>query len=158
METARKIVGIPQVIERDVAHARHDAHVEDDIDAVGDLNADFAEGRAMRAHEERDHIHRAAAHGAAKDFAELVVGLRRRHPIIVGSGVVLVLGADKGKMLRARHVVGRAAVQITAGQSLLVQRYQIAALDGDPGKTLFFLLRYHHTRKHRRAGTAPPLL
>ena len=50
MQTTCKIVGIAQMIERDLAHARHDAHVEHDIDAVGYLNADFAERRAPGAH------------------------------------------------------------------------------------------------------------
>ena len=57
------------MIEGDFAHARHDAHVEHDIDAVGDLNADFAEGRARGPHEKRDHVHRAAAHGAGERFS-----------------------------------------------------------------------------------------
>ena len=43
MKAAGKIVGVAEVIERDFAHARHQAHVEHDIHAIGDLNADFAE-------------------------------------------------------------------------------------------------------------------
>ena len=37
-----------QVVEGDRAHARHDAHVEHDVLAVGDLDADLGEARARR--------------------------------------------------------------------------------------------------------------
>ena len=37
------VAASPSCVERDLAHARHDAHVGDDVGAVGDLDADLGE-------------------------------------------------------------------------------------------------------------------
>ena len=43
MQATGEIVGVSEVIESDLSHARHHAHIEHDIDAVGNLDTDFAE-------------------------------------------------------------------------------------------------------------------
>ena len=37
-----EVRGAAEPVERGLAHARHDAHVGDDVGAVGDLDADLA--------------------------------------------------------------------------------------------------------------------
>ena len=61
----------------------------DDVGAVGDHDADAAHRRARRAHEVRDHVHRAAAHRAAKQARGLRLRLGRRHPVVGRARVVL---------------------------------------------------------------------
>ena len=41
-------------------HARHDPHAQQHVVGVRHLDTDLAEGRADRAHAERNHVHRAA--------------------------------------------------------------------------------------------------
>ena len=41
VQAAREVVGLAEVIERDLPDARHDAHVQHDVAAVGDLDADL---------------------------------------------------------------------------------------------------------------------
>ena len=73
-----------------------------------------------------------------KIFAKLVVRFGRRHPIIIGTCLFLLVGTDKGQIFGARHVVERAAVQITAGQFFLIELQQIAGLHGDFGLAVPF--------------------
>ena len=113
MKAAGKVVGVAEMIESDLAHARHQAHVEHDIDAVRDLDADLAEARTRGPHEKRNHVERPAAHRAGINFRKLIVRLGWRHPIIVGARFLLLIGANESKIFGARHVVERAAMQIT---------------------------------------------
>ena len=141
MEAAGKIVRVTEMIQSDFAHARHQPHVKHYIDAVGHLDADFAETRSRRPHEKRNDVKRPPAHRAGEDLAELVVGLRRRHPVIVGTGLFLLVGTNESQILRARHIVLRAAVQVTTWHFLLIERQQIAALHGDLGQLFSFFFR-----------------
>jgi hypothetical protein len=44
VQAAVEVVRVAQHVERRAAHAGHDAHVEDDVDAVGELDADLRVG------------------------------------------------------------------------------------------------------------------
>lgn len=48
------------------AHVCHDAHVDDDVGAIGALDADFGEWGIERAHAEGDDVHGAAGHGSGE--------------------------------------------------------------------------------------------
>ena len=63
-------------LERRRAHARHDAHVGDDIRRIGDLDAAARDRRIDRAHAVRDHVHRAPAHRAFEQRIDFRVRLR----------------------------------------------------------------------------------
>ena len=128
MQSAVEIVGIAQHFERRAAHPRHDSHAERDIDAVGDFDADLGERRAERTHHVRNDVHRAAAHRAVEQRAELAVGLVRRHPVVGDAGVVLGRCADEGDVLGAGDIVRVRAMQIAAGAFFLIERNQ------DPGR------------------------
>ena len=107
-----KSSGIAEMIKRDLAHARHDAHVEHDIDAVGHLNPNFAERRAPGAHEKRNDIQRASAHRAGINFRQLVVGFGGGHPVVVRACIFLPLRADEGQVLGACDIIEGTAMQI----------------------------------------------
>ena len=97
-------VGAEQVDNR-ATHARHDAHVDDDIGAVGDLDADLADVRAQRPHRKRDHVHRAAAHAAVE---QPVAASRASRPgpssCWSGRRRPWLLAADEGAILHASDV------------------------------------------------------
>ena len=50
MKATGKIIRVAQMIERNLAHACHQAHIEHDINTIGDLDADLAKGRTLRSH------------------------------------------------------------------------------------------------------------
>ena len=97
--------------QRRGAHAGHDPHVGDDVRRIGDLDAATRQRRIDRAHAVRDHVHRAAAHAAGEQLVHLLMAVGRRHPVVVGAGIVLVAGADEGEVLDAGDIVGVRAVQ-----------------------------------------------
>jgi hypothetical protein len=62
-------VGAEHVVDG-LAHARHDAHVDRHVGRVGQFDADMGDRRAQRAHRERHHVQRAAAHAAVEQRIE----------------------------------------------------------------------------------------
>ncbi len=122
------------------AHAGHDAHVEHDIDAVGQLDADLGEGRANRAHGERHHVHGAALHGAREVATRFAVGLAWAHPVVGWPGVTLKAGADVREVFSAGHIVGRRPVKVAARQRFLVKFRELAGLESLSGEVLSLLI------------------
>ena len=122
------------------AHARHDAHVEDDVDAVGQLEADLRELRALWPHDVRHDVHRAALHRAVEQLADLRVGLGGVHPVVGGARLVLGGRADEGEVLDARDVVRVRAVQVAARELLLVERLEDLQLHRLGGELLLLLV------------------
>ena len=50
-------VSVSDQVEHFCGHARHDAHAQQHVVRVGQLDAVLAEGGADRAHAEREHVH-----------------------------------------------------------------------------------------------------
>ena len=126
VQAVREVVRIAQMVERDLADARHDAHAQDDVLAVGDLDADLRELRARRPHQERDDVERASLHGAREERRQLRARVARCHPVVVRSRVLLRARADEREMFGAGDVVRCAPVEVAAGKLLLVQLDQLA--------------------------------
>ena len=117
-----------ELVEGGLAHARHDAHVGDDVGAVGDLDADLAERRAERAHDVRHDVHRPALHRARRRAGPT---LARAPPagaiqLLVGPASSRARLADEREVLGARDVVGVAAVQVAARGVLRVEALERA--------------------------------
>jgi hypothetical protein len=129
-----------ELVPRDLPHAGHDAHAQDDVDRVGELDADLGQRRAGRAHQVGHDVHRAALHRAAAEAVKLFVHRGGRHPVIGRPGGVRRAGADEGAFLDARDVVRIGAMVIAAGQLLLVELDQDARVDGLLRQALLFLL------------------
>ena len=99
-----EVAVVTQHVDGTLAHARHQLHVDGDIGRVGQLDADVGDGRAERAHAERDDVHGAAAHAAVKQRLELGAHFGRRRPVVGGAGVFLFFRADEGAVFDARNV------------------------------------------------------
>ncbi len=110
------------------AHARHRAHVGDDIRTVGDFHAATRKRRIDRTHAVRDDVHRSAFHAAVEQCVDLGMRLGRRHPVIVWTGVGLVFRAYEREVFHARHIGRAGAMQIAARMGLLIQFDQIAGM------------------------------
>ena len=91
-------------VEHGLAHARHGAHVDDDVRAIGDFDADVRDRRAERAHRERDDVHRAAAHAALENALQRLAHLGRVFPVVGRAGVIFFCRTDVGAVFNARHV------------------------------------------------------
>ena len=93
-------------VEDALAHAGHGAHVDHDVGAVRDLDADVRDRRTERAHRERHDVHRAALHAAGEQAVQRLAHLGRFFPVVGWAGVILVLRADVGAVFDARDVRG----------------------------------------------------
>ena len=114
-------------LERRATRAGHQDHVDDDIGAVGDLDAAARVGRVDRAHAIRDHVERATLHAALEEAQHLGLGVSRRHPVVVRAGVFPVGGAHEGEVLDTRHIGGMGAGEEAVGVMRLVELLQFAA-------------------------------
>ena len=124
-----------------LADAGHDVHVEHDVNGVGQFKAVFGERRADDGHGVRNDVHRAALVGAVGESVHLLVHFLGVHPVVGGTGVLLALTADEGAVLDAGDIVRVGAVEIAAGELILVELDEDALLDGLlPQRLELFLL------------------
>ena len=107
--------------------AGHQHHVDDNVGAVGDLDATTRIGRIDRAHAIRHHIERATLHATFEERLHLRFRFAGRHPVVVRTGIILVLGADEGEMLDAGNVRRMRAREETVGVVLFVELHEFAA-------------------------------
>ena len=129
-----------QDVQHRLAHAGHDAHVGGGIGGIGDLHADMGDVGAQRPHGERHHVHGAALHAALVQLGHARLHLARFDPVVGGAGIILVVRADEGAVLDARHVAGVGAAEIGTGTQLLVQLDHGAAGDHHLAQGIVFLL------------------
>ena len=140
VQAAIEVVGVAERVQRCLPHASHDPHVEDHVDAVGDLDAHLGQRRADRPHDVRDDVHGPALHRAQEQLGQLPVGLLGSHPVVGRAGGVLRLGADEGEVLDPRDVVGIGPVQVAAGSLLGVERDEHAGVHRVLGEALLLRL------------------
>ncbi len=127
MLAADEIVGlVAQLTQSAQTHAGHDVHVQDNVDGVGNLNANLGEGAAHRTHAVGDDVHGTALHAVGVHGDQLGLHLFGIHPVVDAAGILFVLGADEGTALHAGHVVLGSVMQHTAGQFFLVQLGHLA--------------------------------
>ncbi len=134
------------------ADARHDAHVDDDIGRVGELDADLRDWRTDRAHGERKDIHGASTHGAGEELFHPLAHDEGVFPVVGGAGVVLGEGTDEGAVLHARHIGGHGARVEAAGPLLVVEREEGAGLHQLVAQHLVLVLRAGDPVDVRRLG------
>src|SRR4029453_1898906 len=92
-----------------------------------------------------------------KERCQLLSRFVRRHPVVGGTAVVAVAGADERKMLGARDVVRRAAVQITAWQLVLIQLDQLTGREALSNQLIAFGFRPVAV-DHAMGGDQPAVL
>ena len=131
VETFHEVAVFAELFVAIHADARHDFHVEYNVDGIGNLDADFRERRADYAHRIGNNVHRSALHLAAGDFAYQLIRLLRIHPLYDGMrhSVFFFSGADERTIFHAGYVVFCGSVQIAIGQKLFVQLDHFAAVD-----------------------------
>ena len=127
----RHPVGAARVepIQGDLAHAGHDAHVGDDVRAIGDLDADLGVWRSGWAHDVRHDVHRSALHAVVEQRPDALAGVLGAHPVVGRPGILGVLGTDKSEVLGAGDVLGIGAVEEAVRQRVAVEPDQGAVRD-----------------------------
>ena len=126
MQTLDKVGAVAERFENVVADSRHDEHVENDVDRVGQLDAVLCEVGADDTHGVGNDVHRLALHRAGKQLGQLCIAFSGRHPVVDVAGVLLLRGADKGAVFDACNVVERSSVQVAVGEQLLIELDELA--------------------------------
>ena len=111
-----------------LAHARHEAHVDDHIGGVGNLDAATRIRGANRAHAIGHYIKRASAHATGEQGIHGGVCLHGIHPRVVGASVFLLFGADEGEVFYARDVGRMRAVEMATREGVAIQRQEVTGL------------------------------
>ena len=130
MEAADPVVAVAEDVQNLLTDAGHDVHVEDDVDRVGDFDADFGERRADRTHGIRDDVHRAALIRAAGDVVEALIHFLRIAPVVRRTGGFLVGCADKRPVFDTGDVVRTRPMQIAARKLFFVELDHFAGFNG----------------------------
>ena len=143
MDALDEIAVLAHGVQDLLAHPGHDGHIEHHVNGVGQLNAVLGKGRTHHRHGVRDHVHGPPFHGAVTDAAlaeEHLPHLVRGHPVIGGTGVLLLLAADQGPVLHPGHVVGVRPMQVAAGELFLIEFDEDPLFHGLPAQLLKLLL------------------
>ena len=141
VETLDEIAVLAERVQALLAHARHDDHIQNDIDGIGDLDADLGECGTDHAHRIGDNVHRSSLHLAARNVLAHLVTLFGALPDVRGTRVLFLGQADDRSRLYARNVVDRRSVQIAIGKEFLIEFDHLARGDRLCAKRLDLLLR-----------------
>src|SRR3984893_5578440 len=129
VESRNKIAGISESVEGGLSHARHDAHLGDNILAIGNLDAHLTERRIDRSQNVGHHVHRVAFHRTVKKGGEAFSAVLGSHPIVGGTCVILLTLADVGEAFGAGHVVRVTSVEIAVAIGFLTELDELAVAE-----------------------------
>ena len=139
---ARNEVAVgPHHLEHLAANTRHELHVRHHVGRIGEFHTDVGDMRPQRPHAVGDHVHRASAHAAFEELPQLCPHLVRRHPVIVGTGVLLVAAADKGALFHACDIIGIGPRHEAARALLWIELDQHPARDHLSAQPVVLFLR-----------------
>ncbi len=138
MNSPIEIVGVAELVERGLAHPRHDSHVQHDVEAIGQLDANLRQRRPERAHHVGQDVHRAPAHRAVEPSAQLRVSLDRVGPVVSRPRINFVRRTNEGQLFGACDVVGVRSMQVAARAFLLIQFDEYSCGDCLFGEPIFF--------------------
>ena len=132
---------VAQHIPHSVAHTGHDRHIQNHVNGVGQLYANFGQRRTDGAHGVGDHVHGTALVASAGDIIQHFISFLRVHPVVGGAGLFLGVGTDERSAFHAGHVVYSRAVQVAAGQLFFVELDHFAGLAGFGAQRFELLFR-----------------
>ncbi len=141
VQAGHELAVAAELVEHGTTHAGHDPHVDHDIGAVGNLDADMGDGRADRSHRERNHVHGAATHATLEQAAQSVLHLCRSFPVVVGAGIFRMGGADVGAVFDAGDIRRVRAGQVGVGTLGWIELDQVAGFDHLGEQPVGFCLR-----------------
>ena len=101
------------------ADAGHDAHVDDGVRRVGQLDADLRHRRTDRAHAVSQHIHRATPHAAIENSAESFLHLIGIYPVVGRTRRIFRLTTNKSTVFDARDI-GRVGARVVTARPLFL--------------------------------------
>ena len=138
------------------ADAGHDAHVDDDVGRIGELDADAGHGRADGAHAEGQHVHGAALHAALEELLEPAAHDVGIFPVVGGAGGIFGEGADERAVFDAGDIVGSGAGVEASGPLLLIEAGEGAGVDEAIAEEIVLRLGSVDPVNVSLAGTARP--
>src|SRR6267378_2731227 len=84
------------------SHTGHDAHVNDDVWRIRELNPDLRHRRADWPHAERQHVHSATLHGSVEKLLQFSTHLVGLFPIVGWASAIPRERADEGAIFDPR--------------------------------------------------------
>ena len=121
-----------------LAHSGHDFHVDGDIGAVRQLNANVRDRRAQWAHAEGHNIHGAALHAAVKQWVQGGAHFNRIRPVIGWASVFFFGGTDVSAVFNPGHVGWVAARQKAVWAFAGAELFKRSRIDQLLAQTLVF--------------------
>jgi hypothetical protein len=122
-------------------HVCHDAGVDDDVSAIGALDADFCEWGIERTHTERDHIHRATFHAAGKFIREDFPHFQWIRPLVGWARFVAAFGADERAFLDSGDIGNGGAGEERVWAFFRIQANKRSLIAKHLGEAIPFILR-----------------
>ena len=98
-----------------LAHARHHAHVDDNVGGVGQLDANLSNRGPQRTHRERNDVQGTPLHRTLEQLIKLGAHLGRRNPVICRACGVFILTTYECTVFYASHIIRRRARQKRIG-------------------------------------------
>ena len=117
-------------------HAGHDAHVDNDVGRVGDLNTELGDGATKGTHGEGNHVHGATLHGTRELLVQGGLHFLGVGPVVGRARILFLLTADEGTGLNTRNVGRLGASKEGVGALLLVELGEHATLDHLRGQAI----------------------
>jgi len=117
-------------------HAGHDAHVDNDVGGVGDLNTELGDGATKGTHGEGNHVHGATLHGTRELLVQGGLHFLGVGPVVGRARILFLLTADEGTGLNTRNVGRLGASEEGVGALLLVELGEHATLDHLRGQAI----------------------
>jgi len=116
-------------VEDSLADAGHDAHVDNNVGAVGDFDADFGNRGADRAHREGDDIEGTALHAAIVEAFHRFLELGWIDPVVGRTGIFLLDRGDVSAVFDTGNVGCITAEQVAARAFVLVEQGRCTGFD-----------------------------
>ena len=121
VEAGHEVAVVAQRLERRTSHPGHDAHVDDDVGRVRDLDPEVRDVGSQRAHAEGDHVHRAPLHAACRELPQLLVELPGIDPVVGRPRIATAARSDERAVLDPRHVFRVRTAEIAVRPLLRVE-------------------------------------
>ena len=90
MKSRDEIAVFTDQIESSLTHARHNAHIYDDVGRIGEFHTELRDARAQWSHRERHNVHRAATHRASEQALKVLAHLNWVGPVVRRAGIFFI--------------------------------------------------------------------
>ena len=121
MKTWNKFAVFSKLIYYGLTHASHDAHIDNNVGAICNLDADFSNRRADWTHRKGNNVECAAFHASVIKSGHGLLEFFRINPIVGRAGRLLGLRCDVGSIFNAGNIGCVTSEEVTPGALFFVE-------------------------------------